>query len=190
MATQTRLTLDEFLALPEKKPYREFFAGEVIEKVAPDPAHGTIVSGLNQDIRNTVDREAAALEVMTEVRHEDRAQDWVYLPDVSVTRRDRLPADWLKRRRGPLQVTPDFAIEVLSPDDEPADVRKRVDQYMKAGLRLLWILDADSESIAVYEPGKASRTHRSPDVLDAGPVFPEFKLDIGAFFDRLYRRHS
>jgi Uma2 family endonuclease len=127
---------------------------------------------------------------LTEVRHEDRAQDWVYLPDVSVTRRDRLPPDWLKRRQGPLQVTPDFAIEVLSPDDEPADTRKRAEQYLAAGLRLLWVIDADKESVTVHEPGRPARVHRAPDVLDAGPVFPEFNLDIGAFFDRLYRRKA
>jgi Uma2 family endonuclease len=189
MATQTRLTRDEFLALPETKPYREFLAGEVIEKVAPDAAHGKIVIRLGQQIENSVEEQDAPLEVLTEVRHEDRAQDWIYLPDVSVTRRDRLPANWLERRQGPPRVTPDFAIEVLSPDDERDDVSTRIEQYMNAGLRLLWILDPETETVAVHEPGKAGRLYRAPDVLDAGPVFPQFRLDIGAFFDRIYRRH-
>ena len=193
MTTQTRISLDDFLALPEKKPYREYLAGEVIERVAPDAVHGRAVFFLSGDIDVALQESGAPLEGMTEVRHEDRVQDWTYLPDINVTSRDRLPENWLQRGQGPLQVTPDFAIEVLSPDDSAHDILQRIELqrielYMTAGLRLLWILDADAESITAHEPGKPWKVYRAPQTMDASPVFPEFKLDLGAFFDRLYGR--
>lgn len=182
------MTLDEFLTLPEEKPYREFLRGKVTAKVAPDAVHGWAVILLNHDVLETVLQTGAPLQPMTEVRHKDSDQDWTYLPDVNVTRRDRLPDNWLERRRGPLEVTPDFVIEVLSPDDTPQDVLQRIENYMNAGLRLLWFLDPETESVTVCEPGKTPRVYRAPQALDAGPVFPAFRLDLAAFFDRLYGR--
>jgi hypothetical protein len=47
MIQQTRLSVDEFLALPETKPYRELIAGEVVEKRMGSSLYsGSLVVGL------------------------------------------------------------------------------------------------------------------------------------------------
>ncbi len=52
--------------------------------------------------------------MVTELRHVQDDEQRIYLPDVSVTLKGRLPKG---QQRGPVEVSPDFAVEVLSPDD-------------------------------------------------------------------------
>jgi Uma2 family endonuclease len=64
--------------------------------------------------------------------------DTVLAPDVAVVRTDRLPtADASGFYRG----APDLAIEVLSPDDRPSDVRTKVDDYLAAGAPMVVVVD-------------------------------------------------
>src|SRR4051794_6074608 len=42
MTTETRLTLDQFLALPETKPASEYICGEVVQKAMPSGRHSLI----------------------------------------------------------------------------------------------------------------------------------------------------
>lgn len=188
MTTQTRMTLDEFLALPEEKPYREFLKGEVYDKVAPDAIHASAVVEIVGDLRDHVRGGALPFKVLSEGRHANRAEDWTYLPDVNVTHLDRLPADWWRRHQGPILVTPDFAIEVLSPDDSATYQLQRVELYLNSGVRLLWLIDPAAETVSVYKPGQPVHVHRAPGVIDAAPVLTEFRLDLGDYFDRVYER--
>ena len=179
MVTKTRMTLAEFLALPEEKPYLEFVDGEVVQKAMPTESHGVLVAELIRLLGNHL-REARAGRVATEVRHVSRALDWVFLPDVSVTLGDRQPS----QSSEPVDVTPDFAIEVLSPDDRPGRLFERVDLYLRSGVKLLWLVDPETKSIMVYRPGDPQVAVRSG-TLRAEPVLPGFSLDVGELFAEL-----
>ncbi len=126
MVTRTRHTVDEFLALPETEPPSELIGGEVVQKMAPTWNHGLLVRELILDIGNYL-RTTREAEIVTEARHAARPDDTVYLPDINVTLRERLPNDRAAFARGAVEVPPDLAIEVLSPDDRPGHVLERID---------------------------------------------------------------
>lgn len=177
MVTTTRMTLDEFLALPETKPYREYIHGEVYEKPMPNREHAELCAELIALLRNyLVDSKEG--RVYTELRHIERQQDWVYLPDINVTLAGRLGPF----AAGPEEIPPDFAIEVLSPDDRYTRIAERVDYYMRSGVRLLWLVDPEARSIAVYRRGEAPSLHRTTETIDAKPVLRDFNLDLAALF--------
>lgn len=180
MATATkRLTMDEFLALPEEKPYREFVRGEVIEKSMPGPLHSAIVFELARVLGNYL-REHPIARGDTELRHAARGdEDRVYLPDVSVTLRSRFPAS---QQRGPIEVPPDIAIEVLSPDDRATVVFDKIQFYLRAGVSITWVIDPEARTLTEYRPGQAPRLVRPPETASAEPVLPGFVLDLGALF--------
>jgi Uma2 family endonuclease len=46
MATPTRLTLQDFLVMPETKPYKEYVRGEVVSKTMPNASHSALVTFL------------------------------------------------------------------------------------------------------------------------------------------------
>jgi Uma2 family endonuclease len=79
-------------------------------------------------------------------------------------------------------MTPDFAIEVLSPDDRPGRVLDRVAFYLLSGVRLIWFVDPDDETLIAYRGGESPHTYRPPDVVSAAPVLSSFRLDLGQLF--------
>ena len=172
-----RLSMDEFLALPAKKPYREFLRGEVTEKPMVNRTHGRLTSWLIYLLTGYL-MESGEGKVENEVRHADRRQDWVYLPDINVTLEER----YRPTGRGPVEDEPDFAIEVLSPDDHVSDVMERVELYLAAGTRLLWIVDPERRAITAYSPDKPVTVYHVGDTAGAEPVLRAFELDVSALF--------
>lgn len=177
MLTQTRMSLEEFLALPEEKPYREFVRGEVVPKAMPNDYHSELVGEFLFFLKSFV-RGSQVARVDTELRHIAREEERVYLPDVSVTRLERWPSE----RQNPVEVPPDLAIEVLSPDDRAGNVLDKVDFYLRIGVPLIWVADPEGRSVTVYRPGDAPRFLREPATLDAAPVLPGFELSLEELF--------
>ena len=186
MATTVRVTLQEFLAAPESKPYRELMDGEVCEKPMPNREHSALGTELiyllkaHQRINNTFD-------VDTELRHADVEHAWVFLPDISVTLKSRLP-DPPSSIRNPVDVLPDFAIEILSPEDRPGMVTRKITFYRRAGVTLLWIIDPETETITVWERGAEPFEATSDEPLGAAPILPDFTLDIPALFAFIHQK--
>ena len=52
MVAKTRTTLEEYLCIPETKPYHELMDGELYEKPMPSWNHGTLVAYLIQVLAN------------------------------------------------------------------------------------------------------------------------------------------
>jgi Uma2 family endonuclease len=182
MTTKVALTLEEFLALPETEPASEYIDGEVVQKVAPSWYHASLVHELGRLIGNYVVEHPGEGRVVTELRHVARGAARVYLPDIGVLRMRNVPRDRKQRSRGPVEVPPDFAIEVLSPGDYPGRVLEKADFYMRSGTELLWIVDPELESVTVYRPGEAPAVHRAPHSLDATPVLPGLAIDLARLF--------
>jgi Uma2 family endonuclease len=81
---------------------------------------------------------------------------------------------------------PDFATEVLSPEDRPGRTARRITDYLQAGVRLVWIVDPE-EGITVWERGAEPKLARPPEALTAAPILPGFSLDLAALFAQLHK---
>ncbi len=186
MAIKTRVSIEEFLSVPERDeaPYLELMDGEVYEKSMGGRKHSRIVTYLIAQLYNYLDRTQEA-HVDNELRHADRGAEWVFLPDISVTLSSRNPLSPAESDNGPVEMIPDFAIEVLSPDDRFSRVTRKVSHYMDSGTRLLWVIDPEAEVVTVYEPGQPPRNAAAPEKLSASPMLASFELDLGALFDTL-----
>ena len=185
MATKTRVSLEQFLAMPETEPPSELIDGEIVQKMSPNIYHGILTSQLIALLAGYL-KETREAVVMNEVRHVERNEERVFLPDINVTVRARIPRDSAIRTHGPLPLSPDFAIEILSPGDQPGRLFERADFYMRSGTHLLWFVDPETESITVYVPGEAPSIHRAPATLDAQPVLKDFHVDLESHFATLH----
>src|SRR5207248_854562 len=72
-------------------------------------------------------------------------------PNVSFIRAGRLPGGRLPK--GHTTIAPDLAVEVVSPNDLYWEVRKKVGEYLRAGVRLVWVIDPDSRYVEVSRSG-------------------------------------
>lgn len=176
MATTQKLTLEEFLALPETKPGSEYIDGEVVQKPMPSMAHGFIQYLLSLVI-GTFLRDHPLGIVGTEWRcifgppGAERAR----LPDFAFVASAHLGADsW----NGPHWGPPDLAVEILSPDDRPGEVTEKIVFYLANGVQLVWLIDPVDRTVRVFSPGEETRRLREDDSLDGGPVLPGFTTTV------------
>lgn len=107
--------------------------------------------------------------------------DTVRVPDVSFISKERYPQGKVARgfRRG----APDLVVEVLSPSDRYRRTRRKVDEYLAAGARLVWVFDPDDRSVVVHRAGGTVTEYGENDVLDGGDVLPGFTLALAEVWE-------
>ena len=185
MATKTRVSLEQFLAMPETEPPSELVDGEVVQKFGSCLYASILSNELICLLEEYLQRTKEAL-LGPSVTHVYASEERVFLPDLMVTLKGRIPTDRRTRLYGPVPVQPDMAIEVLSPGESTGRTLERADFYMRAGTTLLWLVDPETESITVYRPNQAPTVHRPPSTIDAKPVLRGFSLDLTALFAALH----
>lgn len=177
----TRVSIDEFLALPETEPPSELIDGEVVQKAMPNDDHGALTAWLIGQLFIHL-QQLGRGRVVNEVRHADRTEGWVYLPDIEVRMTPRTSG---RGSSAPVDSPPDFAVEVLSPGDRTGKILERVSFYMRTGVSLLWLVDPIDERVTVCRPGESPMTFRIPALIAAAPVLTDFRLELAALFATL-----
>ena len=104
--------------------------------------------------------------------------DKVRKPDVSYLAKDKLP-------NGPtdvhLRVTPDLAIEVASANDSLRDSDRKVEEYLAAGVRSVWLINPNVRVVQVIRAdGTFLRLHDA-DELTEPEILPGFRCYVRDF---------
>jgi Uma2 family endonuclease len=100
-------------------------------------------------------------------------------PDAAWLSNDRLAKLSKKQRRQFPPICPEFVIEVLSPSDRLPTAKKKMDEWMRAGVQLAWLIDADHKTVYVYRAGRNEPEVCTgiPKLAGEGPV-SGFELDL------------
>ncbi len=98
-------------------------------------------------------------------------------PDVSFISYSRLPAG--PPPLGEIEVAPDLAVEVVSPNDLSTELQEKVLEYLAAGVRLVWLIDPQNRCALAYGPGVAVSFVTEDGILDGGEVLPGFMCRLG-----------
>ncbi|MGA1283741.1 MAG: Uma2 family endonuclease [Prochlorothrix sp.] len=145
------LTLEAFLAQPETEPASEFLTGEVTQKPMPQGKHSRLQFKLCQVIAAAVE-EAKIEGVFPELRCTFGGASIV--PDVSVVRWERIPRDPSGEVANRFLLPPDWAIEVLSPEQSQSKVLERLLFCSEQGTELGWLLNPEEASVVVVFAGQ------------------------------------
>lgn len=180
--TRRRLTLDEFLRLPERKPALEYEHGEVTQKVAPKARHSVLQSMVVEFI-NTRTRQSKIAFAFSELRSTFAGLSRV--PDVSIYRWGRVPRDPDGRITNDIFEPPDIAIEIISPGQGVNRLVRRCISFVEAGVVLAVLIDPEDESVLTIRTNSPPAIHRRGDILDLSLIVPELNLDPAALFDAL-----
>jgi Uma2 family endonuclease len=112
----------------------------------------------------------------------------VRLPDVTFVRWDSVEdTDEIEDPDGAfLEVTPDLAVEVISPSNTRKEMDIKLAEYAKAGVRLVWYVDPDRKEVTVYPKGKerGKKVVGLGGTLDGGDVLPGFSLPVAKIFEK------
>ena len=105
--------------------------------------------------------------------------DTVRAPDVGFIRADRVPSETTV---GFFQGAPDLAVEVLSPNDRASAVTAKVQDWLAAGCRAVWVVDPGTKSVAVYRALDRIVVLSRSDSLTGNDVLPDFRLPVAEIF--------
>jgi Uma2 family endonuclease len=178
------MTADELLALPDDGYHRyELDRGRLVCMVPSAWLPGVIASELVSELRVVVKRDRLGV-----VGTADSGMllttgpDTVRAPNAWFVHRDRIPAGGPPIDRF-WPGAPDLAVEVLSPSDRYRDVMLKVQDYLTAGSRLVWVVDPGGRSAAVFRAGGGATLMGEEGVLDGEDLLPGFRLPLADLFD-------
>ena len=182
--TSTRLTADEYFALPPTEQRRQLINGEIVVTEA-SLRHQRIAGELFRLLTNWLIEHPGHGEagIPVDVHLDDFN---VFAPDVWWVPEDEKPARDAKRILGP----PALAVEVRSPSTWRYDVGVKKRAYERLGLAELWLVDTASDTVLVYRRSSAESDHFDVELeLAVGeslttPLLPGFSVDLAALFDR------
>lgn len=102
-------------------------------------------------------------------------------PDASFIARDRLPSaeHWSD---GYVPIPPDLAAEITSPSDELYDLELKVEEYLRAGVRLVWVIHPEIRTIQVIRADGSGLRLRAGGELSGEDVLPGFRCPVAALF--------
>jgi Uma2 family endonuclease len=181
--TQWRLTLGEFLALPEAEPALELEPdGAVIQKVSPKGRHSTLQLALCDHI-NQFSRPRRLALALPELRAVFAGA--AYVPDVAVYRWEHIPRLPDGKVADDFRLPPDIAIEIVSPEQSPNALVRRCVWYTANGVQVALLVDPADESVLLFRQDAAPRALRGQDPIDLADVLPGFQLTTGELFDAL-----
>lgn len=103
-------------------------------------------------------------------------------PDVAFVSYTRWPKDRPWPNTDPTPVVPELAVEVVSPNDVAEDLINKVKAYLKAGVRLVWVVYPPTGWLVVFEPSGRCRYLTAADELDGNAVLPDFRLPLRELF--------
>lgn len=179
-AVETLVTGRELGQHPEWNPC-ELVRGKVVRMSPSYSRHGKIsallVGLLFEYVRA---RNAGCLFTAEAGFYLERDPDTVRAPDVMFVARERIPKEGLAE--GFLPFPPDLAIEVISPSDKFSEVMEKAHSYVAAGVRLVWVVDPQTERAYVFRPGQVVASLNRDESLAGEPVLPGLSLSLKELF--------
>jgi Uma2 family endonuclease len=182
MTQPALLTVEELLRLDLPNKRTELVRGVLFVREPTGYRHGDIAARLLLAIGNhVVEHDLGAVFAAETGFTIARQPDTVRAADVAFIRTARLPDP---PPRAFAELAPDLAVEVLSPDDRPAVVLDKVADWLRAGARLVWIVDPARETARVYRADGSEALLHAGDELDGEDVLPALRLSLNQLFHR------
>jgi len=170
--TTPKLTLAEFLQLPETKPAAEFINSKIIQKPMPQGVHSRLQYKICLSINEVAEPTKIAC-AFPELRCIFGGN--AIVPDVAVFRWQRIPFIPSGRIANRFEIHPDWAIEILSPEQSQTKVLEKLILCSQHGTELGWLLDPEEETVLVVFPEQRVQLFRGDAPL---PILPGVELGL------------
>ena len=143
------LTLEEFLKLPETKPASEFIDGRIEQKPMPQRKHSRLQLKFCDAVNAVAEQQQIAL-AFPELRCTFGGRS--IIPDAAVFLWERIPFDPDGEVENTFEIYPDWAVEILSPEQSTTKVIRNILHCMKHGSQLCWLVEPEERDIMVFLP--------------------------------------
>jgi len=180
MATTQHITTAEQLLQASRLGRCELVRGELMLMTPAGFRHGRIACTVAAILRDFVHPRGLGVVLGAETGFQIGHQpDTVRAPDVAYVAAKRIPQT---EPAGFFPGAPDLAVEVLSPGDPAGDVLAKVQDWLDAGCRAVWVVDPKTRSVTVYHTRRQIVVLSESETLDGGEVLPGLDVNVADFF--------
>ncbi len=182
ISTIPLMTAEDFALLPspEDGTQQELVQGVLITMPPPSFYHGQVCSKFDRKLGGFIDDHRLGWITSNDsgviLAHRP---DTVRGPDIAFWSRERMPEP---PRKGYAEIAPDLVVEVMSPSDVFTQLLRKVQQYLRAGTREVWIAVPEDRSVAVCRPGQEQVILSNGETLTGGDVLPGFSCLVADLF--------
>ena len=169
-----KMTLEEFLE-SDLEGY-EYIKGELVPMPPPSMLHGRISTNLFLPLGNYI-REIQLGDIYMDVGF--TVGDRVLIPDVAFVSNANMPDSLSKS----CPVSPDLAVEVVSPSDTLHRIKEKVYAYLDAGTQLVWVLAPQDRTVTVYRSETDITVLTRNDTLTGAEVVEGFSCQVAKLFE-------
>ena len=155
----------------------EYVKGELVPMSPPSMEHGEISMNVIRHLDLHIYTNQLGRLYSTETTF--KLTDRVVKPDVAFVSNQRLPDN---RKKGS-PVPPELAVEIVSPTDRQHAVTEKALAYLRAGTRLVWVLEPVGKTVTVYRSETDITTLTRADTLTGEPVLPGFSCPVERLFE-------
>ncbi|MFO0964802.1 MAG: Uma2 family endonuclease [Gemmataceae bacterium] len=86
---------------------------------------------------------------------------------------------------GYMTVVPDMAAEVVSDNDLAYEVDEKIEDYLRAGVKLVWVINPETRTVMIHRlDGSTTKLHED-DFLDGENVLPGFRIRVQELFPEM-----
>ena len=179
VSTGNKLTLEEFLALPEGDVIYEFVDGQAVPKVSPKQFHSMLTFALTT-LLSQWSKQRGRVRLEWAIILKRQGEDWAPVPDVTYISYERLPASRMLNEACP--VPPELVIEILSPDQTLKEFEDKAKDYFDAGVLRVWVVDPEAINIRVFFPDGSIQLYTDTTPI-LNTLLPGLELTVRQIFE-------
>ena len=182
ITAQKLLTAEDLIRLDGQGVRGELIRGVLCETMPTGHEHGKIVLKLGAKLVNFVDPAKLGTVVGSDSGvWLERDPDTVREPDIAYFSAEKISPD--ARVTGYAEEVPDLVVEVASPNDSRSEVNDKALMWLRYGVRLVWVVHPDTQTVDQYREGQPVRTLTAASNLDGSDVLPGFTCAVRDLFN-------
>jgi Uma2 family endonuclease len=194
VAVPGTMTAEEFLALPDDGVERWLIRGKLREKPATCSPGGKPMTVRNRWHSKMMTAISHFLEAWRRTQPEPRGEvlsgeagcrlrgtaDSIVGIDVAYISAE--VAARPSEETALIDGVPILVVEILSPSDTQEEIDEKIDEYLRAGVALVWVIDTHDRTVTIYRPNEEPELVNVRQELTAEPHLPGFRVRVGELF--------
>lgn len=176
-----KLSLQEFLDLPESGDRFELVDGELRPKVSPKFKHSRIQGRLYRTLDDWCEQQIGRVLPEWAIVLQRRGADWVPVPDLTYVSYERLPQEW--EEDAPCPVLPELVIEIISPGQSFGELTQKATDYLTAGVDRVWVVDTKAQSLTIFRQDTLPQTLQGEEAI-SDSLLPGLVLSMARLFGK------
>ena len=188
MSTEVALmTAEEFLALPDDDGIeRELIRGELREKpmTVRNKKHTRVAARLTTKLSIWLDsHETASGEIHVGEVGSVLSRDPTSIVGIDVAYFSTAVAQRESCITTLVDGPPILAVEILSPSDQIEDIYAKVEEYLEAGVKVVWIVNPYAKSVEVHRPQQELAVFTASQSIVGDESLPGLQMDVRSLFE-------